>query len=92
MPLNAPEMLDREFLEIRAKLLEVAAALDRIDRSGGSIENDARMARIQEALGVIQAGDRGRAERLQVVFSRSYDSQWRAAFGLPSSRREGEKS
>ena len=92
MPLNAPEMLDREFLEIRAQLLQVAAALDRIDRSGGSVEDDPRMARIREAIGVVLSGDRGRAERLQAVFSREYDPQWRAAFGLPPSRREGEKS
>ncbi len=28
----AAEVLDREFLEIRAKILEIAASLDRLDR------------------------------------------------------------
>ena len=30
--MNSEQILDREFLEIRAKILEVAAALDRLDR------------------------------------------------------------
>ena len=30
--MNSKQILDREFLEIRAKILEVAAALDRIER------------------------------------------------------------
>jgi hypothetical protein len=33
IPLDATEVLNREFLEIRAKLLEIAAALDRLDRA-----------------------------------------------------------
>src|SRR5438105_3688541 len=34
--LTAPEVLNREFLEIRSKILELAAALDRIARADGS--------------------------------------------------------
>ena len=36
-------LLDREFLEIRAKVLEVAACLDRLDRAPGTVEHDPRM-------------------------------------------------
>jgi len=32
-PLAAPEVLNREFLEIRAKILEIPASLDRLDRA-----------------------------------------------------------
>jgi hypothetical protein len=39
---TARDVFDQEFLTIRAKLLEVAAALDRIDRAGGSLANDPR--------------------------------------------------
>ena len=30
IPLDAPEVLNREFLEVRARLLHLAAALDRL--------------------------------------------------------------
>ena len=41
--LSAPEILQREFLEIRCKILEVAAALDRLSRAGGTVEGDPRL-------------------------------------------------
>ena len=40
IPLDAPEVLNREFPEIRARLLQLAAALDRMDRADGSPEGD----------------------------------------------------
>ena len=36
------EALDREFLSFRAKLIDLAAALDRIDRSKGTPDEDPR--------------------------------------------------
>lgn len=83
-PLTAPQILNREFLEIRAKILEVAAAFDRLDRAAGGVEGDPRISRIQEALAML-ASDRGdRAEQVQLIFSRSYDRDWRRQFGLPA--------
>ena len=37
LPLSAPEVLSREFLEIRAKILEIAAAFDRLERAAGDV-------------------------------------------------------
>lgn len=75
-PLTAPEVLAREFLEIRAKILEIAAAFDRLERSEGDVDGDPRIARLREALKVL--GDKGedRAEQVQLVFSRAYDENW----------------
>lgn len=81
-PMAAPEVLDREFLEIRAKLLEVAASLDRIDRGAGSVEGDPRMALYHEALEVLLSDHPDRAERIQLIFSRQYDENWREEFKL----------
>ena len=36
------EVLEQEFLPIRAKILEVASALDRLDRASGSVASDAQ--------------------------------------------------
>lgn len=77
IPLTAPEVLNREFLEVRAKILELAAALDRLDRAEGEVASDPRMARIREGLDVLIKGNaEERAEQVQLVFSRPYDSQW----------------
>jgi hypothetical protein len=70
-------VFDQEFLPIRAKLLEVAAALDRIDRAGGTPGNDPRRTQVQAAIQVLLRPDDDRAEQLQLVFSRPYEFDWR---------------
>jgi hypothetical protein len=78
--LSAPEILNREFLEIRCKILELAAAFDRLDRAEGSISDDVRLARVREALSVIHDQTEDRAEQVQMLFSREYDDDWQAKF------------
>ena len=70
--------MDREFLGIRSRLLDVAASLDRIDRSGGSTADDARLAQIRLGLEVLLSPGPGRAERFQQTFSLPYDENWRS--------------
>ncbi len=80
IPLDAPEVLDREFLEIRARLLQVAASLDRMDRAAGNVHSDGRLQKIQQALAILQDWGADRAERIQLVFSRPYDADWKSTF------------
>lgn len=75
-PLTAPEVLNREFLEIRCKILELAAAFDRLQRADGAVAGDPRLDRLQEAIQVLQGNDEGRAEHVQLIFSRVYDDAW----------------
>ena len=79
---TGPQVLDREFLEIRAKILELAAALDRIDRADGSVDADLRYARIERGLALLAEAGPGRAERAQLIFSLPYQEAWRTEFGL----------
>lgn len=81
-PMTAPQILDREFLEVRAKILEIAAAFDRWDRAEGDVDGDPRVSQIREAIDLLSAEDGNRAEQVQLVFSRTYDEKWREAFGL----------
>jgi hypothetical protein len=72
-------VLEHEFLPIRAKILEVAAALDRLDRADDSLADGARRDRIDEAIRILlQPGSR--AEQVQRLFSREYDARWREEF------------
>ena len=84
--MNSQQILDREFLEIRAKILEIAAALDRIERAEGVVSHDSRMALIADAINVIgnDQSDPIRAEKIQLLFSRTYDEKWLEEFGLTS--------
>jgi hypothetical protein len=80
IPLEASEVLEREFLEIRARLLHVAASLDRLDRASGSIEGDPRVENIHKALSILGSGSGDRAEQIQLLFSRSYEPNWLSRF------------
>lgn len=78
----ASQILDESFLETRAKLLEVAATLDRIDRSADDqspLPADARPRRnmLDAAIRILLSEGPDRAERLQQLFSRDYQPDWR---------------
>lgn len=80
-PLEAAEILEREFLGLRARLLEAAAILDRLDRADGEVASDPRLAKIRQAIAILdgEGADADRAERIQLLFSRAYDEGWRRA-------------
>ena len=80
--LSAPEVLNREFLEIRCKILELAAAFDRLQRADGALDEDPRLARIREALSVLLEASPDRAEQVQMIFSRPYEDDWQAKFKI----------
>lgn len=82
MPLTAAATLEREFLTIRAKILEIAASLDRLDRADGETGSDPRLAQIRTGIEQLLSSDEGRAEAVQQVFSLPYDEAWRERFGL----------
>ena len=82
IPLTSAQVLDREFLEMRAKLLELAAGLDRLQRASGPPVQDERTAKIAQALAILAGAEGGRAEKIQNVFSRPYEPDWRNAFGM----------
>jgi hypothetical protein len=85
--MTAPQILNREFLEIRAKILEIAASFDRLDRSEGEVADDPRYCRIQEALDALRnSGDGDRAEQVQLIFSRQYEETWPQKFGMSTQR------
>lgn len=78
--MNAEEVFRHEAPVLRAKLIEVAAALDRIDRAGGAefLRDDSEPIRALRELLDAEGGDR--AERIQTLYSRAYDAEWRARF------------
>lgn len=82
-PMSASEILDREFLELRAKILELAAAFDRLDRAEGFLQEDPRLKKLHQGLDALQEAGNDRAEQVQLLFSRPYDDDWKEKFDLP---------
>jgi len=70
-PLTYREIVDRYFLEHRAKLLDLAAYLDRLDRAadGAPQASDFRMAAFHNALACLSDGQPERARRVLEVLS-----------------------
>jgi hypothetical protein len=61
---------------MRARLLEIAATLDRIDRAGGASDQDVRVELLRQAIATLLRPDDDRAEQIQLLFSRPYDDDW----------------
>ena len=80
--MNSKQILDREYLELRAKILQIAASLDRIDRAPGNVDDDAKMELVRKAISMLATDDADRAERIQLHFSRDYDASWQDQFRL----------
>jgi len=74
--LPAASVLDREFLAVRARLIDLAAVLDRIDRAEGSVDTDPRLAKIRRSLEVLAGDSPDRAQQVQIIFSLLYDENW----------------
>jgi hypothetical protein len=72
-PLTATELVDEYFIENRTKLLDLAAFLDRIDRSDPACAAaDFRMRALSEAIAVLASPPRMGADRIgavQMLFS-----------------------
>jgi hypothetical protein len=82
--MDSKQILDREFLEIRSRILDVASSLDRIQRADSDVSNDPRMQKLTNALQIVLTDDPHRAEKIQMLFSRQYDEHWKDQLSLPS--------
>ena len=70
---DVTEVLDRDFLETRGRILEVAAALDRIDRAPGRAHEapDRRLAQLRQAIeALLEPGPGPRRDRPAPLLAR----------------------
>ena len=69
---QAKEILDQQFLEMRWRMLSLAADFDRIERAVGgaqTLAGDTRAKLLREGLAIVLSELPGRAERFQNLFS-----------------------
>ena len=81
-PMSAADVLNREWLNLRKYLIDLAATLDRIGRGDGSVADDPRMLQIRQALETLTKEQSDRAATVETVFSLPYDANWREAYEL----------
>lgn len=79
-------VMNAELPQIRARLLQLAAQLDRLDRADGKPADDPRAKRVREAINILAQPEAGRAEKIQLVFSLPYAASWKQSFGLDKGR------
>ncbi|MEL7266125.1 MAG: hypothetical protein AAFP69_15095 [Planctomycetota bacterium] len=82
---SAQQILERHYLETRAKILEIAATLDRIDRAVAD-ENetltDPRLQQLTAGIELLLGNATNRADVVQRHFSNGYDENWRDEMGI----------
>jgi hypothetical protein len=81
---DAADVLNRDFLETRCRILDIAAALDRIDRAPNKAGDhpDRRLAQLRQAIEALLEPGPGRAETVQHLFSLDYDPRWQATLNV----------
>ncbi len=69
-PLTQRQLIEEYFIEHRTKILDIAAFLDRLERSvERDAEDDFRIVSFRRALETLCSPDPGRTERVQLIFS-----------------------
>ncbi len=69
-PMTRGQVVDEYFIENRTRLLDVAAFLDRLDRTDNeSGEDDFRIDAFRDALSVLCSRAPGRVREIQMIFS-----------------------
>ncbi len=93
-PAPRSKVVELYFMEHRAKLIDVAAFLDRLDRAGDDTGgDDFRIAAFRRALAILADGRPDRARRvLELLSDRSTEpiesaAGMKGAFGAPPARR-----
>jgi hypothetical protein len=69
---NAQQMVDRQYHEMRWRILSLAADLDRIQRADGAsqvLSADARLKSLRACVEQLLSPEVGRAERVQMILS-----------------------
>ncbi len=79
---TAEQVVADEFLIARAKILELAATLDRIERSSGDIADSKQMNLLAQGMHILCDEEVDKAKRVQLLMSRHYDPQWQNTMSI----------
>ncbi len=82
-PMPRHKVIDAYFMEHRAKLLDIAAFLDRLERAAAEKPgDDFRIAAMKDAIALLTDGKPDRARRILELFSDTTEAPLESAAGM----------
>ena len=79
---TAEQIIADEFMIARAKIVELAATLDRIERATGDVEDSKNMQLLIQGLHILCDDEVEKAKRVQLLMSRHYDPKWQTQMSI----------
>lgn len=73
---SAAQIVADEFMIARAKIVELAATLDRIERASGNVDDSKNMQLLVQGMHILIDDQVEKAKRVQLLMSRDYDPNW----------------
>jgi hypothetical protein len=73
---SATQIVADEFMIARAKIVELAATLDRIERASGNVDDSKNMQLLVQGIHILIDDQVEKAKRVQLLMSRDYDPEW----------------
>ena len=79
---SAEQIVVDEFMIARAKIVELAATLDRIERATGDVEDSKNMQLLVQGMHILCDDEVEKAKRVQLLMSRQYDPHWQSQMSV----------
>ncbi len=79
---SAEKIIADEFMIARAKIVELAATLDRIERARGETADSKPMQLLLQGMHILCDDEFDKAKRVQLLMSRQYDPQWQLRMSI----------
>lgn len=79
---TAEQILQQEYLQARAKILDLAATFDRIELGEGDVASSRQMELLHRGIDILRDPTPEKAKQIQLLFSREYDPHWRTSMNV----------
>lgn len=79
---SAQQIVAEDFMIARARIVELAATLDRIERATGDVDDSKNMQLLMQGMHILCDDEVEKAKRVQLLMSRQYDPQWQAQMSI----------
>ena len=79
---SAEQIVADDFMIARARIVELAATLDRIERATGDVEDSTNMQLLIQGMHILCDDEVEKAKRVQLLMSRQYDPKWQSQMSI----------
>lgn len=79
---SAQQIVAEDFMIARARIVELAATLDRIERATGDVVDSKNMQLLMQGMHILCDDEVEKAKRVQLLMSRQYDPQWQTQMSI----------